>query len=138
MKVAVGLSGGVDSALAAALLKEQGYQVTGVFIECWNEPGCRTDEDRKDALKVALKLKIPFKVLDFKREYRQKVLDWFYREYKKGRTPNPDIVCNQEIKFGLFLKWCLKNGFEYMATGHYAQIGVGSTRQRLSFPGFKF
>ena len=122
MKVAVGLSGGVDSALAAALLKEQGYQVTGVFIECWNEPGCRTDEDRKDALKVALKLKIPFKVLDFKREYRQKVLDWFYREYKKGRTPNPDIVCNQEIKFGLFLKWCLKNGFDYAATGHYARL----------------
>ncbi|MCG2691546.1 tRNA 2-thiouridine(34) synthase MnmA, partial [Microgenomates group bacterium] len=95
MKAAVGLSGGVDSALAAALLKEQGFAVTGVFIECWNEPGCGTDEDRKDALGVALKLKIPFKVLDFKKEYKQKVLDWFYREYKKGRTPNPDIVCNQ-------------------------------------------
>ena len=154
MKAAVGLSGGVDSALAAALLKEQGYQVTGVFIECWNEPaspssprveaglggpGCRTDEDRKDALGVALKLKIPFKVLDFKKEYKQKVLDWFYREYKKGRTPNPDIVCNQEIKFGMFLEWVLENGFEYMATGHYAQIGVGSTRQTLArhakFPG---
>lgn len=124
MKVAVGLSGGVDSALAAALLKEQGFVVTGVFLECWNEPGCRTDQDRKDALGVALKLKIPFKVLDFKKEYRRKVLDWFYREYKKGRTPNPDIVCNQEIKFGMFLKWCLRNKFDWVATGHYARVKV--------------
>jgi tRNA-specific 2-thiouridylase len=122
MKVAVGLSGGVDSALSAALLIEQGYQVTGVFLECWNEPGCRTDADRQDALKVALKLKIPFKVLDFKREYRQRVLDMAYREFKKGRTPNPDIWCNREIKFGLFLNWVMKHGFDYVATGHYAQI----------------
>ncbi|KKS80140.1 MAG: tRNA-specific 2-thiouridylase MnmA [Candidatus Beckwithbacteria bacterium GW2011_GWA2_43_10] len=129
MKVALGLSGGVDSAVAAALLKEQGFAVTGVFLECWNEPasrlggpGCRTDKDRQDALGVALKLKIPFKVLDFKKEYRQKVLDKFYREYKAGKTPNPDIVCNQVIKFGLFLSWSLKNGFDYLATGHYARI----------------
>ena len=122
MKVAVGISGGVDSALAAALLKEQGYEVTGVFLECWNEPGCRTDQDRKDALGVALKLKIPFKVLDFKKEYKQKVLDIFYREYKAGRTPNPDILCNQEIKFGMFLKWALDNKFNYLATGHYARL----------------
>lgn len=121
-KVAVGISGGVDSALAAALLKEQGDDVTGVFMECWNEPGCRTDDDRKDALRVALNLKIPFKVLDFKRQYRQKVVDWFYREYKKGRTPNPDIVCNQEIKFGIFYDWMVKNGFDFMATGHYARL----------------
>lgn len=122
MKAAVGLSGGVDSALAAARLQEQGYQVTGVFLECFREWGCRTDEDRKDALGVALKLKIPFKVLDFKKEYRGKVLDWFYREYQKGRTPNPDIVCNQEIKFGMFLKWALGNKFDYVATGHYARV----------------
>ena len=129
MKVALGLSGGVDSAVAAALLKEQGFAVTGVFLECWNEPasrlggpGCRTDKDRQDALGVAFKLKIPFKVLDFKKEYRQKVLDKFYREYKAGKTPNPDIVCNQVIKFGLFLSWSLKNGFDFLATGHYAQI----------------
>ena len=131
MKVAVGVSGGVDSALAAALLKEQGYEVTGVFLECWpadaeamagkNEP-CQGDKDRQDALGVALKLKIPFKVLDFKKEYKQKVLDWFYREYKAGRTPNPDIVCNQEIKFGMFLKWALKNKFDFLATGHYCQL----------------
>ncbi|MDZ7586898.1 MAG: tRNA 2-thiouridine(34) synthase MnmA [Patescibacteria group bacterium] len=124
MKVAVGLSGGVDSALSAALLVEQGFAVTGVFMECWRETGCRTDEDRKDALGVALKLKIPFKVLDYKKEYGQKVLAWFYQEYKKGRTPNPDIVCNQEIKFGLFLRWAMKNGFDRMATGHYARLKV--------------
>lgn len=117
MKVAVGLSGGVDSAVAAALLVEQGYQVTGVFLECWNEPGCRTDADRKDALNVALKLKIPFRVLDFKKEYREKVLEHFYREYQAGRTPNPDVWCNKEIKFGLFL-----DKFKFIATGHYAQI----------------
>lgn len=127
LRIAVGLSGGVDSAVAAALLKEQGYDVSGVFLECWNEPGCRTDEDRKDALKVALKLKIPFKVLDFRREYKRKVMDWFYRELKKGRTPNPDVVCNQEIKFGLFLKWAVKNKFDYVATGHYAQLVVDSS-----------
>ena len=124
-KVAVGISGGVDSALAAALLKDQGHDVTEVFMECWNEPGCRTDDDRKDALKVALKLKIPFKVLDFKKEYRQKVVDWFYTEYQKGRTPNPDIVCNQEIKFGIFYDWMEKNDFDFMATGHYAQVKEG-------------
>lgn len=122
MKVAVGLSGGVDSALSAALLVEQGYQVTGVFLECWNEPGCRTDTDRKDALKVALKLKIPFRVLDFKKQYRQRVIDWTYREYRKGRTPNPDILCNREIKFGLFLDWTMRHDFDLVATGHYAQI----------------
>ena len=117
MKIAVGLSGGVDSALSAALLVEQGHEVTGVFLECWNEPGCRTDQDRQDALSVALKLKIPFKVLDFKRQYRERVLENFYREYKAGRTPNPDIWCNREIKFGLFL-----DKFKFIATGHYAQL----------------
>lgn len=103
--------------MAAAFLKEQGYSVTGVFLECWNEPGCRTDADRKDALAVALKLNIPFKVLDFKKEYKEQVLEQFYREYAAGRTPNPDIWCNREIKFGLFL-----DRFKFIATGHYAQI----------------
>ena len=131
MKAAVGLSGGVDSALSAALLQEQDYQITGVFLECFNEPGCRTDQDRKDALAVALKLKIPFRVLNFKKEYRQKVLDIFYREYQAGRTPNPDIACNREIKFGLFLDWALKNKFDYIATGHYAQLGYGSATRNF-------
>jgi tRNA-specific 2-thiouridylase len=125
LKVAVGISGGVDSALAAALLVEKGYDVTGVFMECWNEPGCRTDDDRKDALSVALKLKIPFKVLDFKKEYRKKVVDWFYAEYKKGYTPNPDIICNKEIKFGIFYDWMVGQNFDFMATGHYARMKEG-------------
>jgi tRNA-uridine 2-sulfurtransferase len=122
MKVAVGLSGGVDSAVSAALLKEQGYEVTGVFIICYHGPGCRTDEDRKDALDVALKLDIPFEVLDFRKDYQEKVLEYFRAEYQAGRTPNPDVVCNREIKFGLFYQWALDHGFDYVATGHYARI----------------
>ena len=122
LRVAVGISGGVDSAVSAALLVEQGHDVTGVFLECWRAPGCRTDEDRKDALAVALKLGIAFKVLDFKAEYKQKVVDYFYEEYRSGRTPNPDVMCNKEIKFGLFYDWCLKNDFDFVATGHYAKI----------------
>ena len=121
-RVAIGLSGGVDSAVSAALLVEQGYGVTGVFLECWKEPGCRTDEDRKDALGVALKLKIPFKVLDFKREYKARVVDYFYSEYKAGKTPNPDVMCNKEIKFGLFYDWAMKQGFDFVGTGHYARV----------------
>jgi len=127
-KVAVGLSGGVDSSVAAVMLVEAGYDVTGVFLECWRAPGCRAEEDRKDALAVALKLEIPFKVLDFRDEYKKKVVDYFYREYELGRTPNPDTVCNREIKFGLFYEWALGQAqdkpsrFDYVATGHYARI----------------
>lgn len=121
-KVALGLSGGVDSSLSAALLVEQGYDVTAVFLECWRAPGCRTDQDRKDALAVALQLKIPFQVLDFKDAYKQKVVEYFFREYEAGRTPNPDVVCNKEIKFGLFYDWAMKEGFDFVATGHYAQV----------------
>jgi tRNA-specific 2-thiouridylase len=121
-KVAIGLSGGVDSSVSAALLVEQGYEVTGVYIECYHEPGCRAEEDRKDALEVALKLNIPFKVLDMRKEYKEKVLEYFYKEYEAGRTPNPDTVCNREIKFGLFYDWAMEEGFDYVATGHYARI----------------
>jgi tRNA-specific 2-thiouridylase len=122
-RVVVGLSGGVDSAVSAAFLVEQGFDVTGVFLECWRALGCRVDEDRKDAMDVAIKLSIPFKVLDFKKEYKAKVVDYFYREYKAGRTPNPDVMCNKEIKFGLFYDWALSEGFEFVATGHYTRIG---------------
>ena len=120
-KVVIGLSGGVDSAVVAALLVEQGYKMTAVHLVCYREPGCRADQDRKDALKVALQLGIPFKVLDLRRQYRDKVLKYFFSEYQKGRTPNPDIVCNQEIKFGLFYQWGIKQGFDFVATGHYCR-----------------
>ena len=120
-RVAVGMSGGVDSSLTAHLLVEQGYDVTGIFLECWRAPGCRSEEDRKDALKVALALGIPFKVLDFKQTYKEKVVEYFFKEYEAGRTPNPDVMCNKEIKFGLFYDWAMAEGFDYVATGHYAK-----------------
>lgn len=122
-KVALGLSGGVDSAVSAHLLMKQGYEVTAVYIECWNEPGCRAEQDRKDALEIALKLEIPFKVIDFKKEYKEQVMQYFLDEYKAGKTPNPDVMCNKIIKFGLFYDWAIeKNDFDFIATGHYAQI----------------
>lgn len=121
-KIAMGMSGGVDSSLSASLLKSAGYDVTGVFLECWRAPGCRAEEDRKDALAIALQLGIPFEVLDFKDAYKEKVVEYFFREYKHGTTPNPDVMCNKEIKFGLFYDWAMKNGFDGVATGHYAQI----------------
>ena len=116
------MSGGVDSSVCAHLLIEQGYQVTGVYLECWRAPGCRSEADRKDALKVALELGIPFKVLDFKQEYKQKVVEYFFKEYEAGKTPNPDVMCNKEIKFGMFYEWAMKEGFDFVATGHYAKI----------------
>lgn len=124
-RVVIGLSGGVDSSVAAALLIEQGYDVTGVYLECYNEPGCRTDQDKADALKVALKLGIPFQVLDFRKEYKERVIEYFYREYEAGRTPNPDVMCNREVKFGIFYDWAMKAGFDYVATGHYCRIKDG-------------
>lgn len=122
MKIALGMSGGVDSSLSAVLLKDAGHDVTGVFLECWRAPGCRAEEDRKDALAVALDLGIPFRVLDFKDAYRQRVVEEFFHGYENGLTPNPDIWCNTEIKFGLFYEWAMKQGFDAIATGHYAQI----------------
>ncbi len=119
------MSGGVDSSLCAHLLKEQGHKVTGVFLECWRAPGCRTDQDRKDALKIALELDIPFQVLDFKQTYHDKVVEYFFAEYKAGRTPNPDVMCNKEIKFGLFYDWAIENNFDAVATGHYAKSENG-------------
>lgn len=131
-KVVIGLSGGVDSSVAAALLIEQGYEVEAVYLECYNEPGCRTDLDKADALKVAIKLGIRFQILDFRKEYREKVIEYFYREYEAGRTPNPDVMCNREIKFGIFYDWALRLNsfaqgynhapFDYVATGHYCRI----------------
>jgi tRNA-uridine 2-sulfurtransferase len=137
-KVALGMSGGVDSSVCAHLLIEQGYEVTGVFLECWRAPGCRSEEDRKDALKVALELEIPFQVLDFKKTYKDKVVENFFAEYAAGRTPNPDVLCNQEIKFGLFYDWAMAEGFDFIATGHYAKIEQqeekGTTKHQLVIP----
>jgi len=131
-KIAVAMSGGVDSSLAASLLVEGGHEVTGVYLDCWGEPGCGIDSNRKDAMRVGLKLGIKMKVLDFKKEYKKKVMDWFFEEVKKGRTPNPDVLCNKEIKFGLFLDWGMKNGFDKIATGHFARIGEKLVNHSLS------
>ncbi|HEY8992734.1 MAG TPA: asparagine synthase-related protein, partial [Candidatus Microsaccharimonas sp.] len=123
-KVYVGMSGGVDSSLTAALLKEQGYDVTGVYMKNWTKdlPGmkCPWADDLADAKRVAVQLGIDFKVFDFENEYKQKVVDYMIDEYKRGRTPNPDIMCNQEVKFKLFLETALEDGADMIATGHYA------------------
>ena len=124
-RVFVGMSGGVDSSVAALLLVEAGYDVVGVFMQNWSSDFggcCNLERDVADARAVADQLKIPFYVWNFEREYRDKVLDYFYSEYEAGRTPNPDVMCNREIKFKLFLDRALKLGADYIATGHYAQI----------------
>ena len=119
-KIALGMSGGVDSSLSAHLLIEAGYDVTGVFFDSW-EGECRAKQDLLDAKQVAFQLDIPFKVLDFKKPYKEKVIEYFFREYQAGRTPNPDVMCNKEIKFGLFYDWAMNHGFDAVATGHYAK-----------------
>jgi tRNA-specific 2-thiouridylase len=128
-KVFVGMSGGVDSSVTAALLKEQGYDVTGVYMKNWSQdlPGfvCPWKQDYQDAKRVAVQLGIDFKMYDFEKQYRQKVVDYMIDEYKAGRTPNPDIMCNQEVKFKLFLNTALEDGADMIATGHYARIKGG-------------
>lgn len=125
-KVYVGMSGGVDSSLTASLLVEQGYDVTGVYMKNWTKdlPGvkCPWADDLADAKRVAVQLGIDFKVFDFETEYKQKVVDYMINEYKNGRTPNPDIMCNQEVKFKLFLDAAVEDGADMIATGHYARV----------------
>lgn len=127
--VYVGLSGGVDSSVTAALLKEQGYNVVGVYMKNWSQdlPGmpCPWREDFTDAKRVAVQLGIDFKMYDFEKEYKHKVVDYMLDEFRAGRTPNPDIMCNQEIKFKLFLNTALEDGADLVATGHYAKTKDG-------------
>jgi tRNA-specific 2-thiouridylase len=127
-KVVIAMSGGVDSSLAAALLKEAGFDVVGIFMKFWNpkicssENRCCSSESEKTVRSICKKLKMPFYVFNFEKEFKKKVVDYFLKEYKSGKTPNPCVVCNYEIKFGLLMKKALSLGADFIATGHYARI----------------
>jgi len=126
-RVVVGLSGGVDSSVTAYLLKEQGYEVIGLFMKNWHDDSvtisneCPWLEDSNDAMIVAEKLKIPFQVVDLSNQYKERIVDYMFDEYSKGRTPNPDVLCNREIKFDVFMDIALNLGADYVATGHYCR-----------------
>ncbi len=140
-RVVVGLSGGVDSSVAAYLLKSQGYEVIGLFMKNWHDESvtlhneCPWVDDSADAMLVAQKLDIPFQVLDFSKEYKERIIDYMFSEYGHGRTPNPDVLCNREIKFDIFLEAALRLGAEFVATGHYCRKDTlekdGQTVHRL-------
>ena len=129
-RVIVGLSGGVDSSVAAYLLKEQGYEVIGLFMKNWHDDSvtisddCPWLDDSNDAMLVAEKLGIPFQTVDLSEQYKERIVDYMFNEYEKGRTPNPDVLCNREIKFDVFMKIALDLGADYVATGHYCRKGV--------------
>ena len=126
-RVVVGLSGGVDSSVAAYLLKEQGYEVIGLFMKNWHDDSvtisneCPWLEDSNDAMLVAHKLEIPFQTVDLSEQYKERIVDYMFNEYERGRTPNPDVLCNREIKFDVFMKIALSLGADYVATGHYCR-----------------
>ena len=124
MKIFVGMSGGVDSSVSAALLKRAGHNVTGVFIKVWQPDWieCNWKEERLEAMRAAAHLGIPFIMLDLEKEYKEGVIDYMIAEYAAGRTPNPDVMCNREVKFGAFWNWAKGKGADYIATGHYARI----------------
>ncbi|MCH1443855.1 MAG: tRNA 2-thiouridine(34) synthase MnmA [Flavobacteriaceae bacterium] len=127
-KVVVALSGGVDSSVAAFLLKEQGFEIIGLFMKNWHDENvtisdeCPWLEDSNDAMLVAEKLNIPFQTVDLSKEYKDKIIDYMFDEYSKGNTPNPDILCNREIKFDVFMDIALSLGADYVATGHYSKV----------------
>src|SRR3989344_2096977 len=131
--VYVGLSGGVDSAVSAALLQKQGYDVVGVFIKIWQPEflECTWERDRLDAMRVAAHLSIPFREIDLSQEYKKYVVEEMVAGYKRGETPNPDTACNQYIKFGTFFDWARNEGASYVATGHYARIGTREKKYTL-------
>src|SRR5210317_622381 len=126
-KVVVALSGGVDSSVAAFLLKEQGFEIIGLFMKNWHDENvtisdeCPWLEDSNDAMLVAEKLNIPFQTVDLSKQYKERIVDYMFNEYAQGRTPNPDVLCNREIKFDVFLKIALDLGADYVATGHYCR-----------------
>jgi tRNA-specific 2-thiouridylase len=126
-RVVIGLSGGVDSSVAAYLLKKEGYEVIGLFMKNWHDESvtlsneCPWLEDSNDAMLVAEKLGIPFQTVDLSKEYKERIVDYMFNEYAQGRTPNPDVLCNREIKFDVFLDIALSLGADYVATGHYCQ-----------------
>ena len=127
-RVVVGLSGGVDSSVTALLMKQEGHEVIGIFMRNWNdasptlEDECPWIEDSNDALLVAEKLAIPFQVLDLSVQYKERIVDYMFAEYEAGRTPNPDVLCNREIKFDLFLDAARTLGADFVATGYYARV----------------
>ena len=125
-KVFVGMSGGVDSSVSAALLVKAGYDVTGVFIKVWQPDWieCTWRDERREAMRVAAHLGIPFVTLDLEKEYKEGVIYYMIAEYSAGRTPNPDVMCNREVKFGAFWRWASKQGADYVATGHYSRVSI--------------
>ncbi len=128
-KVFVGMSGGVDSSVSALLLREAGYEVVGVFIKVWQADflPCTWRDERREAMRAAAHLGIPFLTLDLEREYKEGVVDYMIREYARGRVPNPDVMCNKEVKFGGFLQFALAHGADFVATGHYAQTTIAGS-----------
>ena len=135
-KVFVAMSGGVDSSVAVLLLKKKKYDVVGVYMKGWSLTGC-AQEDAMDARRVAGALDIPFYVFDFENEFKKVVVDYMVSEYATGRTPNPDVMCNREIKFGLFLKKALQLGADYIATGHYTRLRLEFSIFKSQFPNYK-